>query len=180
MEKITATEKEIVPLIVHEFREWISNADGADLVRFGIHGELGVTLDWLDDDEDGTVDNLVVGIISTSGNFTNRERSDETSDFADYLNCRLLVGLGDSDSDIDEVLQEWKEELPHEDDDEVDEDDPTGRIDRFESLLEGNPEIWPLARKSLNRRIDQDFLDDISQLVEEWLDRQRERLTDEA
>lgn len=81
---------------------------------------------------------------------------------------------------IDEALQESNEKLPDEKDYEVDEDDPTGRIHRFQGLLKGTPEVWPLARKSLKRRIDQELLDNLSQLAENWLGKQQFKLDGEA
>jgi len=180
MKKITATKEEIVVRLVDEIRELISALEGSELLSIGVHGRLGVTLEWLNEDEDGTAENLVVGIICTSGSLADRHRVDETSDFVDYVPLRVFVGVSDSDFDIDEVLEEWNEELPDEEDDEVDEDDPTSRIDRFESLLVGTPEVWPLARESLEQRIDQEFLDSMSRLVEDWLGRQQAKLDDEA
>lgn len=179
MNIITVTENAIVLRIADELRELISEADGSDLLEIGVHGRLGLTLEWLDDDKEGTADNLFVDIIFTSGSLTDRHRVDQAPDFVDYLPIRRLVGMGDTDSDIDEVLQEWNEELPAEEDDDVDEDDPTGRIHRFEELLEGTPAVWPLARESLRRCIDQDVLDDLSQLVEEWLGQQQHKLDNE-
>lgn len=180
MNKITVTKEEIVLRLVDAIGELISELEGAELLSIGVHGQLGVTLEWLDEDEDGTAENLVVGIICTSGSLADRRRVDETSDFVDYVPLRVFVGVSNSDFDIDEVLEEWNEKLPDEEDDEVDEDNPTARIHRFQNLLVGTPKLWPLARQSLEQRIDQEFLGNLLQLAEDWLGRQQAKLDDEA
>jgi hypothetical protein len=85
MKKISVTKEQIVRDLVDEIRELISVSEGSELLSIGVHGRLGVTLKWLDEDEDGTAENLAVGIIPTSGSLADRHRVD-----AEHLGQRLL------------------------------------------------------------------------------------------
>lgn len=178
MQTINITAEQLGALIADEYRSWLTTEEVHELVNAAVNHKLGVSLEWVNADDEGTVDNLLIYIISTSGTSTYPHRSDDAPDFAGYLPYRPLVGISDSDQDIDDVLREWGVELPAEEDEEVEEDDPNGRIDRFTALIWDTPALWPQVRTSLANRIDGNILDDLTQFGEEWLDAENAKIDD--
>lgn len=178
MQLINITAEQLGRLIADEYRSWLTTAEDHELVDAAANLKLGVSLEWVNADDAGTADNLLIYIITTSGTREFPHRSDDAPDFAGYLPYWPLVGITNSDEDIDDVLQEWGVELPAEEDEEVEEDDPTVRIDRFTTLIWDTPALWPQVRTSLANRIDGDVLSYFEQFASEWLDAEEAKIRD--
>ncbi len=175
MKEIRITAEELGKLLDEAYREWLKTATLSEIVEVATALKIGVYLEWWDDDIDGTEDNLRLDLWTTAPLTALPHDATEGPDFAGHLPYVPLVGFGDWDADIDDVLADWGVELPDDDDDvDDDDDDETARVRRFESLLFHTPELLPRARESLAWLIDDRVREDFVVFAEVWLDSQRQ------
>lgn len=179
MKEIRITAEELGKLLVMAYREWLKTAPLEEIVSVATARTIGVYLSWWDDDEDGTAENLRICLFITSAETNPPSSAVDGPDFAGHLPYVPLVGTGNWDQDIDDVLAEWGAKLPEDDEDEDEDDDgEASRVWRFESFLFNTPGLLSKARRSLARKIDDTVKDDFVVFAEVWLDAQRRKLVD--
>ena len=154
--------------IEYQFRAELERASGWGLCDAATSANLGVRLEMtLSGNSCWSID---IQFIETSGSRAKHNEKDRDLDMAIYMPDTALVKSSSPTEHIDFFLTLWGVQLAVEED-ELDDKDPWGRLERFKSLIVETPSLWPAVRLAILERLDAEFQSELLESADEWLRR---------